>query len=822
MSVRAFRQPVRAPRFVLKELAVAAMLFTAAVPVAVAQAADPAAASEQLRRFDLAPGPLAETLNRFVAETGLFVSADGALTQGKTSAAVRGSFTPAQALAQLLAGTGLQAVAQGDGAYALAPLKVDASGATLMQAVKVQANAERNATSEGSGSYAPGPSKTATGLSLSPRDTPQSVTVITRERIDDQQMKTVADALRNTTGVSLKATDRGRNALSVRGFDVTNFQLDGVPITTGNVGAETASTVIYDRVEVVRGATGLLSGAGDPSAAINLVRKHADSKTFTGSASAQLGSWDRRTLTADVTTPLNAAGSIRARVAGSYSEQDAFIDIEHTENTTFYAVVDADLSERTRLSVGASDQRDDRDGVYWGGLPYWFEDGSRTNWSRSTTTAADWNVWDTRERTVFATLEHGFENRWTLRVHANHYRQKEYSNLLWVTGEPKRTTGEGMDAYPYLYLTKPRQNQFSALASGPFSLFGREHELLAGLIYSRVKGGWDNGGVPLNEADYLNGIGNFYEWNGSFVKPDWDPAYVASRATITQSAAYAAARLQLADPLKLIAGARVSRYQQENEQAAWTAEAYELKESSVLTPYLGVLYDIGRHFTAYAGYTTIFNPQNNRDRNGNYLDPLEGNSYEAGLKGEFLDGQLNASAAVFRIEQDNFAVEDVGYTIPGTSTAASRAAKGVETEGYELEVVGQLSLQWDVSLGWTSYSARDAQDMNVAVIHPRRLLKAFTKYEFTGALSRLSAGAGVDWQGDVPERRANPASGVSEKIGQRDFAIVELMAKYQLIEPLSVQLNVYNALDKKYYEGSWGTFTYGEPRRVLLSLDYQF
>lgn len=73
---------------------------------------------------------------------------------------------------------------------------------------------------------------------------------------------------RYTTGLSLKPVDRGRNNLSVRGFDVNNFQFDGVPMATGNIGLETLNTAMFDRIEVVRGATGLLSGAGDPSAAV--------------------------------------------------------------------------------------------------------------------------------------------------------------------------------------------------------------------------------------------------------------------------------------------------------------------------------------------------------------------------------------------------------------------------------------------------------------------------------------------------------------------------------------------------------------------------
>jgi outer membrane receptor for ferric coprogen and ferric-rhodotorulic acid len=239
---------------------------------------------------------------------------------------------------------------------------------------KVQVEAADTVVVEG---YKTDESSSATGLKLSLRDTPQSVTVITRERIDDQALTTVGDALRNTTGVSLKPVDRGRNALSVRGFDVNNFQLDGAPVATGNIGLETGGTAMYERVEVVRGATGLMSGSGDPSASINLVRKHADAESFAGTFSAELGSWNQRTATLDLGAPLNSSGSIRGRFVADASRQDAFVDLESTSRSVFYAVVDADLGSRARLSVGASDQRDIRDGVLWASLPYWYSDGTR-------------------------------------------------------------------------------------------------------------------------------------------------------------------------------------------------------------------------------------------------------------------------------------------------------------------------------------------------------------------------------------------------------------------------------------------------------------
>lgn len=667
-------------------------------------------------------------------------------------------------------------------------------------------------------SYTADATQSATGLMLSPRETPQSLTVITQERLKDQAMSSVSDALQSTPGVSFKATDRGRNSLSVRGFDIDAFQYDGVPVATGNVGGETGSTVIYERVEVVRGSTGLLSGAGNPSASINLVRKRANSKAFTGSVEATLGSWQHRGLTLDASTPLNQDGSIRARVVANTEQQDAFIDLENTKRTVLYGVIDADLTPRTRLSVGASEQRDKRNGVYWGGLTYWYADGSRAAWDRSKTTATRWNQWDTRQQTVFGTLSHQFDNLWRVSLDLTHYKQHEESLLLWVTGTPDRTTGLGLSAEPYHYQAEPTQNQVSLTASGPFRLWGREHELSVGVTASRATGGWDTAS-PIGTAAP---VGNFNNWDGSYAQQPMTALFVGSRDTTTQSGAYAATRLQLTDPLKLILGARVSNWKQHNEVGAWTAEAFTIEHKNEITPYAGLVFDVTRELSLYASYTSIFKPQNERDRTGRYLDPLLGKSYEGGIKGEFLAGKLNASAAVFRIDQDNFAVDDPGYNVPGTNTPARRASKGVRSQGYELEISGELVPGVSLGGGWTQFSVRDAQGVDVALDHPRKLLKLFGKVAFNGRLQGLSVGAGVDWESAQMSTATNPVTQLSERVGQPAYAVASLMAKYDLSKQAFVQLNIDNLSDKKYYSSSWSGYTYGKPRGATLTAGYQF
>jgi len=236
------------------------------------------------------------------------------------------------------------------------------------------------------------------------------------------------------------------------------------------------------------------------------------------------------------------------------------------------------------------------------------------------------------------------------------------------------------------------------------------------------------------------------------------------------------------------------------------------------------VYDLGQHVSAYASYSDIFNPQSLQDKNGKYLEPLRGNTYELGLKGEFLDGRLQASATVFRVEQDNYGIAD-GFQIDRPTEAAYRTADGVVSKGYELEVTGELARGWRLSAGWTHFSAKDADGLDVAVDHPREQFKLFTTYNLPGALNGLTVGGGVNWEGDRPAKAVNPATKVEENVGQPAYAIWDAMARYDINRAFSVQLNVTNLFDKKYRSGSywWGApYTYGEPRKVLLSGTYSF
>ncbi|HNS57614.1 MAG TPA: TonB-dependent receptor plug domain-containing protein, partial [Nitrosomonas europaea] len=262
------------PCFRLTPLALAAAL---ALPSLVFIVSPAHAQTSTAMPISLPAQSLGTALNELARQARLQLMVYPDLVADKQAPAVSGSLTPRQALDKVLAGSGLKADIQDAEVIIRRVPDTAESGVTTLAEMKVTTQGMDESTTEGTGSYTTRSMGTATGLVLSPRETPQSVSVITHQRIEDQRLVSVAEVLRNAPGVSYKAADRGRGGTTVRGFDLTNFQIDGVPtILDANMDIDNASIAIYDRIEVVRGATGLRSGAGNPAATINLVRKHAN------------------------------------------------------------------------------------------------------------------------------------------------------------------------------------------------------------------------------------------------------------------------------------------------------------------------------------------------------------------------------------------------------------------------------------------------------------------------------------------------------------------------------------------------------------------
>lgn len=800
-----------------------ALLATPLFAQTAAPAASRPVAQSASQGNTIAAGPLEAVLNQFGQQAGILLSFPTALTQGKHSPGLNGKYDRsdedgpdgiAAALSQLLAGTGLQAVRQGDRAYTLITLP-QAAGATALAPVTVTAAADRSGTTEGTGRYTTAATAAATGLALSPRETPQSISVLTRQQMDDQNMHGIADALKHVTGISrATAPNDNRANYYARGFQITRFQYDGITTaansTTGNLGDNMATDLaFYDRVEVVRGSTGLLTGSGEPSASVNLVRKRAHSREFTGTASLGLGTWDDLRGMVDLSAPLVEDGRIRGRVVAMAQDRDSFVDLAGGDAKALFAVVEADLTANTTLSAGADHQQATQQSPSWGGLPLLFSDGTQTRWSRAQTNATPWAYRDTTNRSVFIDLEHRFANDWKIKASAVKRTTDSTAKLINWYGDLDRATGAGLSGWPYYSIGASEQTATSLQATGPFDLLGRQHEAVLGWTGSRYQSDITEGlqgSVPA--------IDDFYTYDGRIAEPDWGTLKNWGTDRTRESGLYGALRLSLTDSVKLIVGGRQSRWKT-------TPHGGSRRSFDEWTPYAGLVFDLDDRHSLYASHTDVFQPQNYRNVQGTYLDPETGDTQEIGIKGEYFDGRLDASLALFTSQKDNVAVRDGLNVVPGSGGAwAYVGEKGVKSDGFEAQLAGELVPGWNLSAGFARTLTRKRDGSVVDTARPANLFQLHTTWRLPGQWRQWTVGGGLNWQSRI-HALVNTAAGRIEA-GQKAYVITDLMLRYAFTPQWSAQLNVNNAFDKTYWASIDGSGYFGAPRNAVLTMHYRF
>lgn len=807
----------------LQPLALAALLAVGAgsvlPPAAQAQGTAPAA-----RSYAIAPGPLGPALAAFAGQAGVSLSFTPEQTAGLHTAGLQGTHGVAQGFARLLSGSGLQAVAREGGGYTLRRAFEAAPGASspaaagqVLPEIRVAAEAERaTGTTEGTGSYTQrGPSAAATGLALSLRETPQSVTVMTRQRLDDFRLETLADVMVQTPGVTV-SRQSDMTTFNLRGA-TANLKVDGNRLLATGWGWN--SHILYalddmaeiDRIEVLKGSSGLVNGDGNYGGTINLIRKRP-TREFQASVKAGVGSWNSQRADADLSGPLNDAGTLRGRLVAAHKDAETFRDGQHLRNSTVYGTLEADLTPDTLLSAGLTYKKRQLHGSS-GTTPIQAYSGTGVAvplMPRSYSNGASWGGYDQESLGLFARLEHRFANDWSARLQV----------ARDAVDTPELRIG-------YLQYALPGQVQYGRYADiddrndsvsldvqGPFQLFGRQHDLLLGVGSQRARTTLLRGSVP---GSSLGAAGLSYAGGGgAIVQPDWrGVAYSNDLFSRKNRYAYATGRFNLADPVKLIVGARVSDYDQEDvTDVSWYN--YRMRERGVVTPYAGLVVDLTPHVSVYGSYASIYKPQSAKDASERSLPPEEGKTYELGAKGEFLDKRLNVSMAHFWMRTDNTA-EEVGLNANGDSIY--RAVKGVMRRGYELELSGEIARGWQAQGSYVMNSS----NLSSASTTPKHQFKLGSTYQFAGGLlSGLTVGGGVRWQSAISTSRAGAT------LRQDAYWLVDLMARYQVNRQFSLSLNVDNALDKKYFAGvtnftSQGLFyTWGSPRSVNLSARYDF
>ncbi|THF67044.1 TonB-dependent siderophore receptor [Pseudothauera nasutitermitis] len=823
------RQPAVLPRRTAGAVAVQAALLALglaatlpAIGLATAQAAEPAAA---VQAYDIPAGPLDAALARFGQRSGVLLSYPPELTAGRSSPGLGGAHAIPDALARLLAGSGLEAVPQANGGYTLRLLPAQRD-ATLAP-VTVKAGALRDATSEGTGSYA------ARGTTLfkgtqSLKEIPQSVTVITRQRMDDQRLDTLTDLLENTTGITIVKRPAGGHDIYSRGFIAPNLQYDGVPVTRGvsSGNSSIASTTWLDRVEVLRGAQGLLEGAGNPGGAVNLVRKRGLAETAFN-VEGRLGSWDNYGTRLDAGGSIDEQGRLRARAVIDFEDKKSFLDAITDRNLNLYGALDFDLTPDTTLGLGLIHSRVDGNAALHHGVPR-YANGEPLDISRSTNIGADWNDNNHRKNQLFLDLEHRLNADWTLKVSGNYMIEDWDALVSYANGRvPVGGTTVAGSGYAYAYQTTSQG--LDANLSGRFNGLGIEHEIVVGGNFSNV----DTDNRYVQYFNYMS-----YD----VFNPDHDAPRLGSTSPTSQLASdsrtrqkglYGVLRSHLTDRLTLALGARSSWYDyRDNTQTTTWSSASKMRERGETTPFAGLVFALTPQWSAYASYADIFQPQTATNAQRQVLQPIVGSNYEAGVKGELFDGALNVSLAHFRIDQKNRAVTDTSAPMvcgsAGTS-ACSRAAGEVRSEGWELEAHGQLSSNWQISGGYTYNRNKFLQDNNAALIGtrfdyntPKHILRLWSDWRLPGGLNPWRVGAGVQYQSaqetNSPTSIRNPLQG--------GYSVWNARVAYQIDKRWSAALNIENLFDKRYYafiDNYWYYGSYvGAPRNFTLTVRGSF
>lgn len=792
--------------------------------------------------------PLDEALKQLAIQTGTTISYDSKALSSLQAKALKGNYAVDEALAALLQPHALLAVKVNNGGYSVqarqraqvptreVQLEVihsqannasranssqvtSADGTAQLATISLKANSGNNLTTEGSGSYTAKATTASTGLALSLKETPQLVSVITRQQMEDQNLTQLTDVVSQAAGLTINQSGNigsDNSPIYARGQTVDNYLLDGVKLMSSYSSIfQSQDTALFDRVEVVRGANGLMTGAGSASASINMVRKKP-LQDFKASVSASAGSWDTYRTDVDVSAPLNQAGTIRGRTVLAYQTGDSYIDRYSEERKIAYGVVEADLTEKTKASLGLSYQKMDISGIARGGLPSFYTDGSLIDWSRSDSNAASWSESDRTTTAYFADIEHQFNERWKLKgaISRTITASDEIVGYGYSRSGINKETGAGTLLYGSHWDYEPTQDLFNLTLNGSFDLLNQTHDVVLGTTYARSKNK-----RPTYSGWSVNTLDNIFEWDGNTpTRPEMPIGGWYSNDEKSQSV-FGAIRLKLADPLAVILGTRLENWQRIDKD--YTASTQELvpstrEEKNKLIPYVGITYDLTEQWTGYASYTNIFLPQDKQTTTGSYIDPLVGNSTELGIKGEFFDNQLNFGAAIYQTQEDNKSIAIEGETAPNGSQAY-RTESGTKSRGFELETTGKLTDTWQLSASFARNLSQDKDGKNLNTSIPNNTAKLFTTYTLPYLDEALTIGGGLRWQNEIYQDNG-PSSA---RFTQDSYALVDLMARYKINENLLVNFNLNNLFNEKYHLSTTNSY-YGAPTNFRVGLKYDW
>ena len=659
----------------------------------------------------------------------------------------------------------------------------------------------------------------ATNLDLAIKETPQSISVVSSEQMRQFGATSVNDALRLATGVQVDEWETNRTSYSARGFDILNTQIDSVGLPN-SWGVATGATDAfgYEKVEVIRGANGLLTGVGNAAGTINYVRKRPTNETQ-GSVGISYGSWGTTRAEVDYSTPFTGSGTWAGRVVAAHEEGDSWLRANENSRDYLYGVVDGQVGENGTLTFGYSYQRAKSDGIMWGALIFMNSDGTQAEWPTSASTTQDWTYWDTTNQTAFAEYAHQLGEDWQMKVSYNYRRSTGDENMFYAylqdqNGDGSQdaldpNTGVGLYGYPWGGKDEATIHLGAVTLNGHFELFGHDQEVMLGASIARSESdNWERT-VDDFSSPAWGALPGFPYATDVIPEPVWSDLERYSVLNQRLKRVFGATRIALNDRLKAIVGANYAQYRR-------NGNSYDLpfdQTTSHTSPYGGLTFDFSDRVLGYVSYSDIYQPQDQVDENDRYLDASKGVNYEAGIKADWLDKRLLTTVAVFKADQEGLATPTGRYNEYGSTIYAP---VDVRSKGVEFEAVGKLNENFDLVLGYTALKLDGLNGDNTYSWVPRRTANLILSARVP-SYNALSFGIGGRWQSDISNVES---SGFT--VRQDSYAVVNGFVAWDFLPNATLRFNANNIGDEKYINTLRYSGYYGAPSNYTLSLNWRF
>lgn len=681
------------------------------------------------------------------------------------------------------------------------------AGTTASTPAKPAATVDTLSTVRVTGKRAHRVSKGATGLPMEIKETPQTISTLEQREMADFDLSGSNEALGLATGINVDQWETNRATFNARGFDIQLTQIDGLGMTNAwgtVVGRE--DTFLFDRIELIRGANGLLTGVGNASGTINYVRKrpkNTDGALF----SATVGSYGRKRVAADVNKVLTEDGTWAARLVVAHEDKDSHLRALHDQRTSVYGVIDGQIGTDGMLTVGLTAIDNKQDSPMWGSLTMRRADGSQAEYDTSASTSQDWTYWNTKSKSAFVEYTHRLSPDWEAKATYTYRHGNESTKLLYAysTTGVLNNDNTGLVGWPYRSDGSSDNSVLDVNLNGEFTALGRRHSLLVGASHSKQKTAVDTYAALTHMLDALPAFpygGNVY------TEPTWGTRQPSTRGEQDLTRLYAASRITLTDTVKAIAGLNAVHLARSGASIYGSVATNTVyPDTQKVSPYAGLTVDITRDVMAYASTSSIFQNQDQTAYNGEYLAPMKGVNTEVGLKTEWLDRRMLSTFAVFTAKQNGLA------TYAGINASGNYwyEPKNVKSRGFEFETTGRINTHAKATLGYTHLRLTGPDGGDIYEWIPRNTVN-FRVDSALPMLPALRLGAGGRWQSRVSK------DGGAQ---QGAYLVANAFAAYEVSPATTVRLNINNLFDKKYLGGlAWGAI-YGAPRNAALTLEYK-